>query len=89
MNLKENSEENLINCHISIPDFSRNIEGQSSPSLDIITKQQNSLKYDTTTKLHPTLLSTFVAYPMRECGGKLIEISSGKTLNISYTLTPE
>lgn len=89
MSLKEISEENMINCHISNPDFSQHLEGQFSPNLDMITNLQNSYKCDTTAELHSTLLSAFLAYSMTECGGKVIEISSGKSLNINSALTLE
>lgn len=89
MSLKENSEENLINCHISNHDFSQHLKGQSSPNLDIITNLQNSYKYNTIVELHSTLFSAFLVYSMTECAGKVIEISYGKILNIIFSLNPE
>lgn len=89
MSLKENSKENLINCHISNPNFSQHLEGQSSPNIEIITNLKNPYKYNTATELHSALLFAFPVYSMTECGGKVIEISSGKSLNINSALTPE
>lgn len=74
MNLKENTEENLVNCYISNLDFVQHLEGQSSPNIDIIIDVQKYYKYSTTTKLQSTLLSTFPMYSMTECGGKVIGI---------------
>ena len=83
MSLKENLEENMINCCIYNLDFPQHLEGQFSNNLDIITNLQDFYENSTKTKLHSTLLSAFPTYCMTERGVKVVEIFPEKYLNIN------
>lgn len=47
VNLKENLEENMINCCITNLDFLQHLEGQSSHNLDSITNLRDFYEHST------------------------------------------